>query len=166
MLNFPIQKFRGKISQKIPSYKFPLNSILPYKDNKLIKSGKGFFYEFCPILNKITVDFTTFLQNTTSSPNLAESHTSKLPSTQIWLLIIQSNFVIPNWMGLFKNFEIWSIPDIKGNIPRYLKDKWLGLKNHFNWSIVFRVQLYILIRTMLTLNICFFSRKLVDNSNL
>lgn len=81
MLNFPIQKFRGKISQKIPSYKFPLNSILPYKDNKL--KWERIFHEFCPILNKITVDFTTFLQNTTSSPNLAESHTSKLPSTQI-----------------------------------------------------------------------------------
>lgn len=133
MLNFPISKFRGKISQKIPSYKLPINLILPYKDNKLKRE------RICPILNEITVDFTTFLQNTTSSPNWAESHISKLPSTQIWLLIIQSNFVTPNWMGLFKNFEIWSIPDIKGNIPRYLKDKWLGLKNHFNRSIVFRV---------------------------
>lgn len=35
MLNFPIQKFREKISQKIPSYKFPINSVLPYKDNKI-----------------------------------------------------------------------------------------------------------------------------------
>lgn len=30
MLNFPIQKFREEISQKIPSYKFPIISVLPY----------------------------------------------------------------------------------------------------------------------------------------